>query len=420
MFRRSVYSAAGSRLGIRPDAGPSGVQVEDALRRLADLALSDHSMDSAEAESALLRSGAETTSDGNDPVIREIRRRGYLRDGRDWLTRRGFGAAGAAILRDIMKDLGSRDPGGHHTDAAGAGELSGDISRPYEPGDGAAGIDVPGTILNAIRRRGSAGIPVDVRTQDISVYETRADSRAAVVYCLDLSSTMRIKLKDGASRIRAAKTALWCLYALNRRHFPGDSVHVVGFASMAARVRPRDIPFLRTFDANDDFLHYTNYQAAFRLARSILDAEAAENKRIVTITDGQPSACFADDRLRRDILAEKPYSNFYAATGEVKSKVKAEKGMKLDAPFQVYLCYRHKKVDHVINQATLYEARRCRGMEMDFIVVGDEAELVDYVESLARQVRGRAFRVADRGMSRVLVSDYVSRAKRTISGSGVC
>ena len=102
------------------------------------------------------------------------------------------------------------------------------------------------------------------------------------------------------------------MYVLNKKFFPNDSIHVVGFGSFASKVDPYDIPYLRTYDANDNFLHYTNYQAALRLALKILKGEGARNRRIVMITDGQPSACFVDnDNQKSDILLDKPYSHFY-------------------------------------------------------------------------------------------------------------
>ena len=60
------------------------------------------------------------------------------------------------------------------------------------------------------------------------------------------------------------------------------------------KLNPLDIPYLKTFEPGVDFLHYTNYQAALRLAKKILQKNPVENKRIVLITDGHPSACFID------------------------------------------------------------------------------------------------------------------------------
>ena len=355
-------------------------------------------------------------------TVRMLKERGYIRDAKRWLTRRGFQAVGSVLLQDILRDLTPDMPGGHHTDFRGAGETTTDATRPYEPGDDMSNTSVPDTLLNALRR--SPTLPLDIQPADIEQYVTEADSRAAVVYCLDLSSTMRTRLRDGMSRIEAAKRALWSLYTLNTRHYPDDSIHVVGFASMACRIRPYDIPYLGTFTANDDFLHYTNYQAALRLARRILGGEAAGNSRIVMITDGQPSACFVEDeRQRRDILSEKPYSNFYVPDPKLISQVQRDKGMRLDAHarMNVYLCYRYRGVDDRISRVTSSEAQICRrrGISLDYVVISDEEELAGYVEDLAARTRGRVYRVQDGGMTGLLVSDYMRHTKRTIRRTGL-
>ncbi|MFM7862292.1 MAG: VWA domain-containing protein, partial [Candidatus Nitrosotenuis sp.] len=208
-------------------------------------------------------------------------------------------------------------------------------------------------MLNTIRRLSKKGktpdFPLDLDIDDFEEFETTEDVRAAIVYCIDLSSTMKSSLtSSGMSRIEAAKRALWSLYVLNNRFFPNDSIKIIGFASMASMINPFDIPFLRTYDANDEFLHYTNYQAAFRLAKRILQKTSAKNKRIVMITDGQPSACFVDnDSQKNAILSEKPHSNFYVPNEPLLSKIKSERKIAIDQSqgAQVYLCYRYKKVD---------------------------------------------------------------------------
>ena len=75
------------------------------------------------------------------------------------------------------------------------------------------------------------------------------------------------------SRIEAAKRALWSLYLLNQKYFPSDSIYIIGFGALASKVSPYDIPYLKTFEPGTDFLHYTNYQAAFRLAKKILQKD---------------------------------------------------------------------------------------------------------------------------------------------------
>lgn len=348
---------------------------------------------------------------------------GYIRDHKKWLTNKGFFQIGNNILYDIMRNLDSSDLGLHETDRPGSGSIVSDSTKKFEPGNDIKHLSAQHTILNSImrlaRENRSTLPPIHVETEDLEEFETQQDVRAAVVYCIDLSSTMRIRLGN-TNRIEAAKRALWALYMLNRRFFPNDSVSVVGFASLASQVSPFDIPFLKTYDANDSFLHYTNYQAALRTSRRILEADPAENKRIVLITDGQPSACFVENAYQKtDIISEKPYSSFYTPEKSMISKIMRERGLKLDANYDrlVYLCYRHKKVDPKIDKRTAVEARRCTksGISVDSIVVGDEEELLDYVRGFEKMLRGKTYHIQDEGMDRVIVTDYVTNSRKVFS-----
>ena len=77
----------------------------------------------------------------------------------------------------------------------------------------------------------------------------------------------------------------------DKKFFPSDSVYVVALVRWRQRSHQAYIPYLKTFEPGSDFLHYTNYQAAFRLASKMLQKDGALNKRIVLVTDGHPSAC---------------------------------------------------------------------------------------------------------------------------------
>jgi uncharacterized protein with von Willebrand factor type A (vWA) domain len=188
---------------------------------------------------------------------------------------------------------------------------------------------------------------------------------------------------------------------------------------MASPVNPFDIPFLKTYDANDDFLHYTNYQAAFRLAKKILQKNPSKNKRIVMITDGQPSACFVDNENQKNsILAEKPYSNFYVPDSSLLSKIRQERNMKIDNNDGglVYLCYRYKKVDPKVNERTLIEAKKCmrENIQIDTIVVSEETELLEYVQQMEKTLRGKTYHINQNNMDKVLVIDYLYNTKKIL------
>lgn len=362
---------------------------------------------------------------GGQSITKYLQRMGYLKDEKKWLTNKGFFEIGLKILHDVMKAINGEGSGFHETKNIGSGNVVLDTTTKFEYGDNMSLLNVPKTLLNSIqriaKRDSTVKFPIEMEIDDLEKFETTEEVKVAVVYCIDLSSTMKYSVGSGeGSRIEAAKKALWSLYVLNKKFFPNDSIHVVGFGSFASKVDPYDIPYLRTYDANDNFLHYTNYQAALRLALKILKGEGARNRRIVMITDGQPSACFVDnDNQKSDILSDKPYSHFYKPDEGILSKIYDEREIKLDLDEgkMVYLCYRYRQIDPFIEARTLYEAKKCRreGIEIDTIMVSEEDELLSYVEGLEKQLKGRSYYINPANIGRILINDFISNKKKIIS-----
>jgi uncharacterized protein with von Willebrand factor type A (vWA) domain len=365
---------------------------------------------------------------GNDsglPLVRQLMNKGYLRDSPKWLSVKGFHTIGGKILGDVMKVVKAGDYGMHETRYLGSGSLVLDTTKKHEPGDDIRLLNVPKSLLNTVQRMSNEGeelkLPLHIDTEDLEEYETLQDVRVAVVYCIDLSSTMRYSsLYGDMSRIEAAKRALWSLYLLNRKFFPSDSVYVVGFGALASKVAPIDIPYLKTFEPGSDFLHYTNYQAAFRLASKILQKDGAQNKRIVLVTDGHPSACFIDDKSEQDkILSQRPYSHFYTPDRQTLDLVKQENMMSLDVASGelVYLCYRYRQVDQYIGERTIVEAKKCRSMNIDIdtIMISEEDSLLGYVNEMEKYVKGRSYYINPAEIDKVLLTDYLyNKKQRTI------
>ena len=364
-----------------------------------------------------------TISDSK-PITKFLLEHGYLREEKNWLTKKGFFATGNQILKDLMAELKTGNFGLHETKSIGSGNTILDTTKKFEFGDELKLLNVSSSILNSIQRiiksQKQIIFPLELDVDDFEEFETTEDVRASIVYCIDLSSTMKSSLtSSGMSRIEAAKRALWSLYVLNNRFFPNDSIKIIGFASMASEIFPLDIPFLKTYDANDDFLHYTNYQAAFRLARKLLRKTDAKNKRIVLITDGQPSACFVDtDSQKNAILSEKPYSNFYVPDDQLLSKIRSERNLKIDSVSgtQVYLCYRYKKVEPKVDERTMIEAKKCidDDIQIDSIVVSEETELLDYVKHMEKSLKGKTYQIDQNNMDKVLVIDYLYNTKKIL------
>jgi len=361
----------------------------------------------------------------NLPIIGRLVQSGYIKEDPRWLTFKGFTQIGGKILTDLMLSLKKDGFGLHESSSLGNGSVILDTTRKYEIGNDIKLLNVPVSLLNTIERisrhRMSLDLPLQITLDDFEEYETIRDVKVAVVYCIDLSSTMRYSAMYGnMSRIEAAKRALWGIVLLNRKFFPMDSIYLVGFGALASKIHPNDIPYLKTFEPGADLLHYTNYQAAFRLATKLLQKTSALNKRIVMITDGHPSACFIDDKSEYNrIVSERPHSYFYTPESDVIDYVKTNLFMNLDVTPNklVYLCYRYKQVDQYIGEKTISEAKKCHrlGIDIDTVMISEEDSLLGYVNALEKAVRGRSYYLSPENIDRVLLSDYLHKKKQIMS-----
>jgi uncharacterized protein with von Willebrand factor type A (vWA) domain len=399
---------------------PNLQELEQALQG----ALSSTTGEEQQSQQSRSHEGSEGDSadDSGMPLVKQLINRGYLKDSPKWLSAKGFNIVGGKILSDVMKTLKAGEYGTHETRDLGSGSLVLDTSKKYEPGDDIRLLNVPKSLLNTIQRVSKDGgklkLPLQIDVEDFEEYETMQDVRVAVVYCIDLSSTMRYSSMYGdMSRIEAAKRALWSLYLLNKKFFPSDSVYLVGFGALASKVAPSDIPYLKTFEPGSDFLHYTNYQAAFRLASKILQKDGALNKRIVLVTDGHPSACFIDDKGEQDkILSQRPYSHFYTPDRQTIDTVKQENSMSLDIASGelVYLCYRYRQVDQYIGERTLVEAKKVHSMNIDIdtIMISEEDSLLGYINEMEKYVKGRSYYINPADIDKVLLTDYLDNKKQ--------
>ncbi|HXX06076.1 MAG TPA: hypothetical protein VEJ68_04560, partial [Candidatus Bathyarchaeia archaeon] len=118
------------------------------------------------------------------------------------------------------------------------------------------------------------------------------------------------------------------------------------------------------------------------------------------------------------ILSDKPYSHFYRPDETTIAKIKNERETKLDLRNEmVYLCYRYRQVDPTIESKTLHEAKKCRreGIEIDTIMVSEEADLLQYVEGLEKHLRGRAYYINPEKIDKILISDFISNKKKILS-----
>ncbi len=362
----------------------------------------------------------------NLPIVSQLIERGYLADSNKWLKKRGFLRVGQEILSEIIKSLKADKLGMHETHFTGSGDITQENSKRYEFGNEISNIHINSTIRNFIERKIKTGsdpveFPLDINYEDLEVYETTEEIQVATVYCIDLSSTMKYSsMYNDLSRLEAAKRALWSLYILNKKFFPMDSIYLLGFGSVASKIDTFDIPFLKTFETNADFLHYTNYQAAYRLAKKILKKNGAKNKRIVMITDGHPSACFIDNANEREkISKQRPYSHFYIPDQqELNRHYSKQNSIKPEIKDKqiVYLCYRYRQIDQYIGEQTIKEAKKIfkEGINIDTIMVSEDDTLLDFVNELAKSVSGKSIYINPKDIDKILIKDYLSNKKKKI------
>jgi Mg-chelatase subunit ChlD len=360
------------------------------------------------------------------PIVSQLIERGYLVDSNKWLKKKGFLRVGQEILTEIIKSLKADKLGMHETHFTGSGDIVQENSKRYEQGNETSNIHINSTIQNFLDRKiknnpDPVEFPLDITYEDLEIYETIEEIQVATVYCIDLSSTMKYSsMYNDLSRIEAAKRALWSLYILNKKFFPLDSIYLIGFGSVASKIDTFDIPFLKTFETNADFLHYTNYQAAYRLAKKILRKNGAKNKRIVMITDGHPSACFIDNTNEKEkISKQRPYSHFYIPDQQkLNSQYSKQNSIKLEIKDKqiVYLCYRYRQIDQYIGEQTIKEAKKIfnDGINIDTIMVSEDDTLLDFINELAKSVNGKSIYINPKDIDKILIKDYLSNKKKKI------
>ena len=217
---------------------------------------------------------------------------------------------GRRAIEEIFKDMKADSTGGaHQTDQIGEADNVAAVARAMEYGDAAANIDVTGSVMNALIRRGSPR----PQLSDLEVFESRGTARGATVVLLDMSGSML-----RADRFYNAKKVVLALDSLIREEFRDDRLTIVGFGSLAQVYQPSEVPTLQPFPvtmfnphirlrldlANRSEggeallpLYFTNLQRGLRLSHSLLGSGEVQNKQIILITDGVPTAHFENSVL---------------------------------------------------------------------------------------------------------------------------
>jgi Ca-activated chloride channel homolog len=242
--------------------------------------------------------------DEHPDVIDLLIKQGYIeRDeqGKFFVTAKGIRRVENKALEELFEISRKDKLGKHDTEFRGPGQTVHEESKPYEYGDPVANLNMHETLKNALHRQGG-GAPIHITEDDLVIYDTEYQTSCATVVLLDMSGSMSRYGKFG----QAKKVAL-ALQAMVRSRYQGDFLQVVGFYTYANALSERELLYsapkqvsifdprvhLRiNLDAPPRFVpqHFTNIHAGLQFARRILKRQPAQNRQIITITDGEPTA----------------------------------------------------------------------------------------------------------------------------------
>ncbi len=324
----------------------------------------------------LLGDQAVRDLDALDDLSRRLEEAGYLtRDGdRMELTPRGSRKIGQKVLDDLFSRLERDAFGGHRIDHAGRGGERDETTKPYEFGD-PFHLDLRGTLSNALMREENAPATrrargdraVHLKPEDFEVYRTEQLTRTATVLLVDMSRSMLLR-----GCFLAAKKVAVALDTLIRTQYPRDRLSVIGFAYYAREIRPGGLAEL-TWHGHE---YGTNLQHGLLLARRILAREAAANREIVVITDGEPTAHFENGQVE----------------------------------------FSYPPTRRTITE-TLREVQRCtkEGITINTFMLERSRALADFVAHMTRLNRGRAFYATPERLGEYVLVDFVGRRSKRVS-----
>ncbi len=204
-------------------------------------------------------------------------------------------------LMDLFQTFQRDALGKHDSPQKGDGTVRLEDSKPYVYGDSLANLNLHETLKNALVRQGG-GLPVRIHYDDYVVHETEFQTRCATIVLIDMSGSM-----GRYGKYAMTKKVAMALQAMVRGQFAQDSLQLVGFYTYANVLTERQLlnsapKPISMYDSRIHLRydldhpparvpqHFTNIHAGLRLARSLLSRQAAQNKQIIVITDGEPTA----------------------------------------------------------------------------------------------------------------------------------
>jgi uncharacterized protein with von Willebrand factor type A (vWA) domain len=298
-------------------------------------------------------------------IARLLEEEGYInRVGNGYeLTPKGIRKIGQKALENIFSNLRKDRAGGHNIKRAGRGQERIEDTKRYEFGDEFA-IHVQRTLMNSLMRE--ASVPVKLDVKDFEVLRTEESTRSATVLMLDQSLSMFMN-----GYFEAAKQVAVALDSLIKTRYPKDVLHVVTFSRRAREITETDL----LLTSASEWGQGTNYQSALRLARKLLTNQNCNNKEIILISDGEPTA-----HLERN---------------------------------EVY--FQYPPTLRTL-QLTMREVRACTAQHIviNTFMFDNSPFIVGFVTQMARLNKGRVFFTDPDNLGKYVLQDYLSNKRQKI------
>lgn len=297
-------------------------------------------------------------------ITKILEEAGYIQwtDDRYELTPHGMRRIGQKALKDIFAHLKKDSLGSHNLNLKGPGSEKMDETKKYEFGDGLQ-IHLQKTIMNSLLRQPQVP-PLHISPDDLEVFKTEALTRSATVLMMDLSLSMPLR-----GNFEAAKRVAIALDSLIRTQYPRDILDIIGFSTYAHVIKREKLPYITW----DEFDPYTNIQQALSMAGGLLSKRRCDNKQIILITDGEPTAHIENGHL---------FLQFPPTLRTL--------------------------------QLTLREAKRCtqRGIRVNTFMLDTHQLSSTFVMQMAKASKGRVFFTTADNLGQYLLVDYVANKRR--------
>jgi uncharacterized protein with von Willebrand factor type A (vWA) domain len=161
------------------------------------------------------------------------------------------------------------------------------------------------------------------------------------------------------------------LDSLIRSQYPRDSLYIVGFSSYAREIKKDDLPTMNW----DEFDPYTNIQQGLALARKLLVKERCQNKQVILVSDGEPTAHMEGGQI---------FFQYPPSTRTI--------------------------------QLTLREVEYCTkaGVTINTFMLGESYFLNAFVTRVAQINKGRVFFTSADNLGEYMLVDYISNKKKGV------